>query len=130
MNRRLWWFLLVSISLVLLFADSGHSARLHRESWYQNKYCTGDQEVVLPDKTRVDCVTTHYAIEFGFADQWLSDIGQALHYSRSTKKHPGIFMVVETDKDLEYVQKARWLTECLDIVICTNRDVNCVFNED
>jgi hypothetical protein len=48
----------------LLFAK-----REHPEKWYQERWCReqgGQIEVVLPDKTRCDCVTDTHAIEFDF----------------------------------------------------------------
>ena len=43
--------------------------REHPEKWYQKRWCReqgGQMEVVLPDKTRCDCVTDTHAIEFDF----------------------------------------------------------------
>ena len=43
--------------------------REHPEKWYQERWCReqdGQVEVVLPDKTRRDCVTDTLAIEFDF----------------------------------------------------------------
>lgn len=133
MNKTKFRLIFVTFSLLLLLALSltdSEAARLHKESWYQDKYCTGQQEVRLNDGTRVDCVTKGYAVEFGFANRWLSDIGQALHYSRSLKKHAGIFMIIESDKDLKYLEKAMWLTGCLDIMVCTNRNKTCIFTDN
>ena len=42
------------------------------EKWYQKRWCRdkdGQVEVVLPCKTRCDCVTDTHAIEFDFANQ-------------------------------------------------------------
>jgi hypothetical protein len=46
--------------------------REHPEKWYQERWCRkqgehgGQTEVVLPGKTRCDCVTDTHAIEFDF----------------------------------------------------------------
>ncbi len=40
--------------------------------WYQDRWCRergGQVEVVLPDKTRCDCVTDTHAIEFDFGNK-------------------------------------------------------------
>ena len=36
----------------------------YHEADYVNEYCEGKIEYRLPDKTRVDCLTDEYAIEF------------------------------------------------------------------
>lgn len=36
-------------------------------------------EYVLPDRTRVDCLTDEYAIEIEFAENWAESIGQAMY---------------------------------------------------
>ena len=126
MHKRMWLFVMISIISLWVGTSSG-AERLHNERWYQEKYCYGQQEVVLLDRTRVDCVTAHYAIEFGFANKWLSDIGQALHYGRSLKKHPAMFMIVERESDLKYVERAKKLVTDLGITICTNWDKVCIF---
>lgn len=41
----------------------------------------GDREVVLPDRTRVDCLTASTAWEVDFSDKWAECVGQALHYA-------------------------------------------------
>jgi hypothetical protein len=54
--------------------------REHPEKWYQEKWCRqqgGQIEVVLPDKTRCDCVTDTHAIEFDFGNGWAEAIGQS-----------------------------------------------------
>ena len=64
---------------------------------YQKAWCDahgGTMEVVLPDKTRVDCLTATHAIEFDFAPKWAEAIGQALHYAALTGKQPGIVLIM------------------------------------
>lgn len=39
----------------------------------------GKMEVVLKDKTRIDCLTAEYAIEVDFAKKGAEGIGQALY---------------------------------------------------
>lgn len=60
------------------FASSVFAAHLHLEKWYQEKWCAeqnGKAEVVLPDRTRCDCLTDKNAIEFDFGKKWAEAIG-------------------------------------------------------
>ena len=84
----------------LLFAWVTDANALERE--YQTAWCSaknGKTEVVLVDKTRVDCVTETHAIEFDFAHKWAESIGQALHYAQSTKLRGGIVLIVEPGEE-------------------------------
>jgi len=77
------------------------------ERFYQEKYCTGKIEVVLEDRTRIDCETSHYAIEYDFARKWAESLGQALHYARMTNKQPGIVLIIEDLKDCKYLDRVK-----------------------
>lgn len=70
------------------------------EKYYQQKYCVGEMEVKLADKTRIDCLMDEYAIEFDFANKWAEAIGQSLHYAFMSGKKAGIVLIVENDKQL------------------------------
>jgi hypothetical protein len=63
------------------------------ESWYVEQSCLGKIEVRLSDRTRVDCLTERYAIEYDFTHKWAEAIGQALHYSLMTGKRAGIVLI-------------------------------------
>ena len=54
------------------------------EREYVSQHCAGDMEYVLPGRTRVDCLTDKYAIEFDFASKWAEALGQSLHYAYAT----------------------------------------------
>lgn len=72
---------------------------------YQLTMCEafgGQAEVVLRDRTRVDCLTAGYAIEVDFARKWHEAIGQALHYASMTGRRPGIVLILRTESDLRY----------------------------
>lgn len=97
----------LSILLVATLLSTELSAREHPESWYQDQYCTGKKEVVQDDKTRIDCLTSHYAIEYDFANKWAEGIGQALHYGRMTGKQPGLVLIVESLNDCKYVERTQ-----------------------
>lgn len=51
-------------------------------------------EHVLPDGTRVDIVTSTYAIEVDFARKWAECVGQALFYALMTGKKPVCLVLV------------------------------------
>ena len=107
------------IVLLILFALPVFAARLHRESTYQNKWCSemcGRQEVQLDDNTRVDCLTKTHAIEFDFANKVYEAVGQALYYSVKTKKKPGIVLILENpSQELRYVNRLRRIARKKDI---------------
>jgi hypothetical protein len=79
--------------------------RAHLEKWYQEKWCKehgGEVEVIMPDKTRCDCLTKTHAIEFDFGTKWAEAIGQALYYGLQTGKKPGVVLILENEKDLKF----------------------------
>jgi len=69
------------------------TSRTHSEAWYVEQSCAGEIEVVLSDRTRVDCLTDQYAIEYDFTHKWAEAIGQALHYGLMTGKRLGIVLI-------------------------------------
>ncbi len=97
----------VALIIIILFMLPSllWAKREHPEKWYQEKWCTeqgGEIEVVLPDKTRCDCVTDTHAIEFDFGNGWAEAIGQSSYYSIQTKKKAGIVLILESIKDRKY----------------------------
>ena len=96
----------VGISLACsVVYHAAHAKRLHSERWYQEEHCAGVTEYRLPDKTRVDCLTDEYAIEYDFAGKWAEAIGQSLHYARMTERKAGIVLIMESNKDVKYHQR-------------------------
>ena len=72
----------MKLLLILLLGIALQAKNLHKESYYQNIFCDkmgGKTEVVLKDRTRIDCLTDKYAIEVDFANKWAESIGQSLH---------------------------------------------------
>ncbi len=92
----------IALFLVLSCAtpniETGQAAqKKHPERWYQDKWCAEKQgvvEYVLPDRTRVDCLTDEYAIEHDFGRKWAEAVGQSLYYATQTGKKPGIVLIV------------------------------------
>jgi len=94
LKAHIWPLLLIS---TLAYADKS-------EKDYQNEWCQGEKEVVLSDKTRVDCLTDTHAIEIEFANKWKEAIGQSLHYSLMTGKKAGIVLILRKPSDQMYMK--------------------------
>lgn len=114
----------IIFSMLLLASAAPCSAAPHRykEKVYQGAWCTdhgGQVEVVLADRTRVDCVTAEYAVEADFAPKWAEAIGQALYYSMRTGRKPGILLIMESDKDIRYLERLEAVTRNLGIEVWT-----------
>lgn len=75
------------------------------ESQHVDFYCKGQIEYRLPDRTRVDCLTDKYAIEYDWAHKWAECAGQALFYARETKKTPACVLIVKGDKDKRFIMR-------------------------
>ena len=85
------------------------------EKDYVVQYCDGIKEYVLPDKTRIDCLTDEYAIEFDYAKKWAESIGQSLYYAKKTGKKPAVAIIIDDEKDLKYIQRIRETDENITI---------------
>lgn len=90
--HKLILFLLLSPSLVVAMPE-----KYHQGKWCEER--NGTTELVLFDKTRVDCITEEYAVEFDFASKWAESLGQSLYYGMITNKTPGIVIILESEKD-------------------------------
>ena len=78
------------------------------EAFYVSNWCDssfGHREYVLSDKTRVDCLTKDYAIEFDFAKKWAEAVGQSLYYSKMTGKKPAIALILTSITDYRYLKR-------------------------
>ena len=93
MKAQIWPLLFITS---LAYADKS-------EKDYQDEWCQGEKEVVLSDRTRVDCLTDTHAIEIEFANKWKEAIGQSLHYSLMTGKKAGIVLILKKERDQKYV---------------------------
>jgi hypothetical protein len=76
------------------------------ESDYVKKYCKGTIEHRLYDSTRVDCLTDDYAIEYDWGHKWAEGIGQALFYGAVTGKKPAVALIVDTETEKRYIDRA------------------------
>lgn len=112
-------FLLITIPVVLsqifVLNQNGDSLlptkEKLREGDYVHAYCKGIEEYVLPDKTRVDCLTETHACEFDWAKKWYEGFGQSLWYAHNTGKKPCLVLILKTDKDYIYYNRAKILCD-------------------
>ena len=81
------------------------------EADYVKMHCKGEIEYVLSDKTRIDCLTPEYACEFDFAKKWYEGVGQALYYAEQTGKKPCLALILKTQNDYKYFNRAKSLCE-------------------
>lgn len=93
--------------IVFLLLAPALSEHLYPEKYYQEKFCYGQTEFVLPDKTRVDCLTRDYAVEVDFASKWAECIGQSLYYAEMTNKKPACVLIIEDNKDYKHLYKLK-----------------------
>ena len=103
----------IVILLLCLNACSATRPSAHlKEKSYQIAWCAqigGETEVVLDDKTRVDCLTDEYAIEVDFARKWAEAVGQSLYYAEKTNRRPGILLILEKPADARYLKRVQLL---------------------
>ena len=96
-----------ALILVLLVMASAATQAKKYERDYQAEWCKGKgvTEYVLPDRTRVNCLTDTHAIEFDWASKWAEAIGQSLYYSFVTNKKAGIVIILKSEKDKRHLRK-------------------------
>ena len=90
------------LAWLMLAALPGYAGR---EKDYRDRHCAGIAEYRLPDRSRVDCLTDHHAIEYDFADKWPEAIGQALGYAMMTGQRAGIVLILRSEKDIRHWKK-------------------------
>ena len=93
---------------------------LHHERYYQERFCElvhGELEYRLPDRTRIDCLTSTYAFEVDFGHKAFEAVGQALYYAMMTGKKPGIVLIQETRSDNRYIGRIKKLARKYGIAI-------------
>ena len=93
-----------------------------KEKEYVNAYCKGITEYVLPDKTRVDCLTDEYAIEFDWGKNWAESIGQSLYYAKMTGKKPAVAIIIKSPKEQRYINRIKAVDKNIKIFVIKARD--------
>lgn len=114
--------MILALFFFFLTKSSAHAEHLHPEKWYQEKWCAqegGQIEYVLPDSTRVDCLTKTHAIEFDFGKKWADAIGQSLYYSAMTGKRAGVVLIMEKETDRKYLMRIRTVIDTFSLQIDT-----------
>lgn len=94
--------------------ESSTNETMHEKD-YVNKYCNGKIEYILPDKTRIDCLTDEYAIEFDYAKKWAESIGQSLYYAKKTRKKPAVAIILKKESDKKYLQRINYVDKDITI---------------
>lgn len=114
--------MLVSLASIVSCSDASNANNVKKnERYYQTKMCKqlkGKIEHVLFDKTRVDCLTSEYAIEVDWAKKWAEGIGQALYYAQVTGKKPGVALIASTStQDQRYLKRLKKVADKFNIKI-------------
>jgi len=112
-----------TLLIILLFQTLVFAKHLHLERYYQDIFCMqhhGQTEVVLDDRSRVDCLTDEFAIEVDFASKWAESIGQSLYYAKKTGKRAGVLLIMERPtKDKKYLDRLQFIADDLNITVWT-----------
>ncbi|GAC1467807.1 MAG: hypothetical protein PVSMB11_03370 [Desulfuromonadaceae bacterium] len=121
--------LLAAILLMVLMTNcaGAQSARqvsghIHLDKYDPERWCNehnGLMEYVLEDRTRVDCLTDDFAIEFDFAPKWAESVGQALYYALKTGKQPGVVLIMEKEGDARHLKRLNALAVRYNIKVWT-----------
>lgn len=122
------WHTLIFITLTWALPVLGAGSHKYYEKDYQHAWCSansGQAEVILADKTRVDCVTKTHAVEFDFAKKWGESIGQALYYSAMTGKKAGVVLIMENgEKDNKYLERLMKVADLHGITVWVMTDAD------
>ena len=95
--------------LTVMFFSIPSTAHALPEKHYQQQWCAehhGQVEYVLPDQTRVDCLTATLAVEFDWAKKWAEGVGQARYYAAVTGKRGAVALIVGPH-DSRFIQRLR-----------------------
>lgn len=110
-------------ALMLYFSNCNLEAKTKMyEKDYQKIFCNnlnGKIEHVLIDKSRIDCLTSDYAIEIDYGKKWAESIGQSLYYSLMAKKKAGIGIIIDVNskRDKKYLKRLYAVTKKLNIKV-------------
>lgn len=108
MDFRFARLLLFLVTATVISGCFGGSV-LHEKD-YQRYWCkkhNGELEYLLSDGTRVDCLTTEYAVEVEYAKKWAEAVGQALFYAKITGRKPGIVLIMADKGDERFAKRLR-----------------------
>ena len=118
----------VVVGASLLFALNVMANSTYQEKDYQAAWCSahkGITEYSLSDKTRVDCLTEEYAIEFDWAKKWAESIGQSLYYAYSTNKKPAVVLIMTNpEKEEQFLKRLTKVAKKAGITVFVMASVN------
>lgn len=120
--------LLLILTILLMSTTCCMAKHLKPEKEYQREWCatySGVTEYVLDDKTRVDCLTKNYAIEFDFAQKWAEAVGQAYYYAIKTHKKPAVVIIIEKPSDWKYYYRIKKVADFLKFKLWYVKSKNC-----
>jgi hypothetical protein len=111
-----------STVIVLCLLSSSNALAVENEDYYNRLFCTemgGQAEYVLPDRSRVDCLTNTHAFEADWAQglKVYESIGQALYYSAETRRQPGILLLIKNKNSERYIRKVKRVIEAFNLPI-------------
>ena len=111
-----------SIAIISCLLLSGNAIAVENEDYYNRIFCEdmgGQAEYVLPDRSRVDCLTSTHAFEADWAQglKVYESIGQALYYSAETRKQPGILLLIKKNNSEKYIRKVKRVIETFNLPI-------------
>ena len=111
-----------SIAIISCLLLSGNTLAVENEDYYNRIFCEdmgGQAEYVLPDRSRVDCLTSTHAFEADWAQglKVYESIGQALYYSAETRKQPGILLLIKKNNSEKYIRKVKRVIETFNLPI-------------
>ena len=120
-NKEPLILFLVFILSLLFFAIAATEAQAKwLEKDYQEIWCKGVTEHVLPGGARVDCIQDGYAIEVDYAKKWAESGFQALYYASQLDLEPGILLIIGDNDE-------RYIARLFEAIQATNRKIKVWF---
>lgn len=94
--------------------------KLHELDWSHKLkaalWC--EEEVRLWDDSRVDLLTSEYAIEIDWAHKWAESFGQSQYYAETTNRKPAVILLVKDfDKEERHIYRAKIVAARLQVPV-------------
>lgn len=109
MSKIIIYLVFFSASAIGVTGGGSTQPPSYSKKWHEADYvdhnCKGELEYILPDRTRVDCLTDTHAIEYDYSHKWAESIGQSLYYSAMTGKKAGIVLIVDPADNGRYLKR-------------------------
>lgn len=117
---------LLLLLVTIVISGCFGSSVLHEKD-YQRHWCKkhqGELEYRLSDGTRVDCLTSEYAVEVEYAHKWAEAIGQSLFFAKMTGRKAGIVLIMTAKGDDRFARRLREVAVAEKIKVWTIRPDN------